>query len=275
MIHRFLKTRVGLQIRQMLEYKNFKLEGKHKGESCYIFGDGVSIKWFDLDAFPEKPAFGLNRFPFHKQANSLNIRYGIHLNSFYFYPYIMLPAGEDKKWWRNKIKDKDVDLFKKNKGIDYFVSLSNYPTLRGSNIFHLFSTINDLDFDYLQECQANEVGVYDGSLHAAISLAIYMGFEEIVLVGCDYTHENSRIGHWYEKGKGTLVLHKDYQRRFLEIACKYAKIITITTEGGGDVISGVPYQEFTGRPVSFRENYEITDMETLKLLDTWPNYKIF
>jgi hypothetical protein len=250
-------------------------KGRHKGESCYILGDGVSIKWFDLDAFREKPAFTLSCIPFHKQANALNLRYELLIQPFYFYPYCRNTSMLGKKWWRNKIKDKYIDLFKKNKRSDSFVSLSNYPVLRGSNIFHLFRTINDPDFDYLQECQVNGVDIYEGSLRAAISLAIYMGFEEIVLVGCDYTHENSRSGHWYEKGKFTLNPHTDYQKGFLEIACKYAKIITITPEGGGSILPGVTYSKFTGRPLSFRENYEIMDIETLKMLDTYPDYKIF
>ena len=205
----------------------------------------------------------------------LNLKYGIHLNSFYFYPYIKLPPGYNKKWWRNKIKDKDISLFKKNRNSNYFISLSNYPTLRGSNIFHLFRTINDPDSSYLRECQANEVGIYDGSLHAAISLSIYMGFDEIFLVGCDYTHKNSRIGHWYEKGMGVVSPHKDYGKKFLEIACKYTKIITITMEEGDSLLPAITYSKFTGKPLLYRENYEITDNETLKLLDTWPGYKIF
>ena len=73
--------------------------------------------------------------------------------------------------------------------------------LRAQNIFHLFGTINDPEFDYFKDCNKNGIGIYEGSLHASISLAIYMGFEEIILVGCDYTHKNSRIGHWYEKGR--------------------------------------------------------------------------
>ena len=252
------------------------LKGLHKGETCYIFGDGVSIKWFDLDAFPKKSAFTLSCVPFHKQANALNLRHALLIQPFYFYPYYKSPSELGKKWLRHKIKDKYVDLFEKNKSSDCFVSLSNYPVLRGSNIFHLFRTINDPDFDYLQECQANGVGVYDGSFNASISLAIYMGYEEIVLVGCDYTHENSRIGHWYEKGKGTLNrLIPDYGSKFLEIARKYTKIITITMEGGGSILPGVPYSEFTGHPLYFRENHEIMDIETLKMLDTWPGYKIF
>jgi hypothetical protein len=38
------------------------------------------------------------------------------------------------------------------------------------------------------------------------------------------------------KGRGFLDLHPDYQRRYLEIAQKYAKITTITMEGGADVL---------------------------------------
>jgi len=59
-------------------------KGRHKGESCYLFGDGVSIKSFDLDAFPEKPAFALGILPFHKQANALNIRYALLIQPFFF-----------------------------------------------------------------------------------------------------------------------------------------------------------------------------------------------
>lgn len=250
-------------------------KGRHKGESCYIFGDGASIKYFDLDAFPEKPAFTLSFIPFHKQADALNIRYALLIQPFFFYPYTQKYTLNT--WWRNKIGPKYVDFIKKNIKTDNFVNLSNYPVLRGSNIVHLFKSINDPDFGFLQECKAKGIHIFDeGSLTASISLAIYMGFEEIVLVGCDYTHENRRIGHWYEKGKGTLALpNPGYGNPFLEMACKYAKIITITMEGGGSMLPGVPYSEFTGRPLSFRENYEITDMKTLKVLDTWPSHKIF
>ena len=39
----------------------YSLKNYHKGESCYIFGDGVSIKWFDLSSFSDKPVISLNK----------------------------------------------------------------------------------------------------------------------------------------------------------------------------------------------------------------------
>jgi len=251
-----------------------RLRNLHCGESCYIFGDGVSIKWFDLAAFPKKPTLTLSYLPFHNQAESLDIHYGLLTQPKYFYPYFKLP-WPPKTWWRNRIQNKYRQLIAKKKKISFFVNLSNYPVLRGENIYYLFQYIDDDAFDFGNECAANGENSYAGSFRCAISLAIYMGFEEIILVGCDYTHEHSRSLHWYEQGEGILKPQPDYCRRYLEIAQKYAKFTTITLEGGGSVLPATTYQEFTGTPAIFRDNHELLDEETLNLLASWPGYAIF
>ena len=251
-----------------------QLKNRNKGESCYIFGDGISIKWFDLSAFPEKPAFALNYFPFHKEAESLNLKYAFINEPYWFYPYSRLP-WPPKTWWRNKIQNKYRELIANRSDIDFFVNLSNYLVLNGKNIYYLFKTIDDSNFEFQQECLSKGEGIYDGSLRCAIALAIYMGFEDIMLVGCDYTHETSRSHHWYERGEGVLCPQPEYQRLYLEIAQNYAQITTITLKGYGSVLPAKTYAEFTGGPLAFRENDELMDMEMLKLLKTWPGYKIF
>ena len=45
-----------------------------------------------------------------------------------------------------------------------------------------------------------------------------MGFKEIFLVGCDYTHEITRSHHWFEKGQGKISKKPDYLEIFLNIA---------------------------------------------------------
>jgi len=251
-----------------------QLKNRHKGESCYIFGDGISIKWFDLNAFPEKPTFALGYIPYHKDSESLNLKYCLLTEPKYFYPYFKLP-WPPKTWWRNKIQKKYRELITNYQNIDFFVNLSNYPVLNGKNIYYLFRSIDDSNFEFLQECLAKGEGIYDGSLRCAIALAIYMGFRDITLVGCDYTHEPSRSRHWYEKGEGILCPQPDYQRSYLEIAQNYAKITTITLQGDGSVLPAKTYTAFTGHPLALRENNELMDMETLKLLETWPGYTIF
>lgn len=253
----------------------FKFKNRHHGESCYIYGDGVSIKWFDLLALPKKPGFTLGCIPFHNQADSLDLRYGLLIEPYYFYPYFKLPSwSREIIWWRNKINKKYVDIFRRNKSSDFFVNLSNYPVLTGDNIYYLFRELSDSTFNLSNDCKQKNIGMFDGSLRCAISLAIYMGFEEIILVGCDYTHAVTRSLHWYEKGEGLLIQQPNYEKSFFEIAKQYASIITLTLEGGGSVLPSVTYSDYTGRVATYRENHEFLDEETLKLLATWPGYKI-
>jgi hypothetical protein len=251
------------------------LKNRHHGESCYVYGDGVSIKWFDLTALPNRPGFTLSCIPFHNQAATLDLRYGLLIEPYYFYPYFKMPTwSKNLTWWRNTINRKYKDLFRKNPGSNYFVNLSNYPVLNGENIYYLYQGINDELFEFADDCKRNNIGILDGSLRCAISLAIYMGFKEITLVGCDYTHEISRSMHWYEKGKGVITPQQSYEHSFFEIAQKYASIITLTHEGGGSALPSITYSEFTGMPATYRENHELLDYETLKLLATWPGYSI-
>jgi len=248
--------------------KIYSFKGCHKGESCYIFGDGISIKWFDLTLFKKKPAFALNHFQFHKQARTLNLKYKVFTAPYWFYPYYQ---GR-----RHYLKYKYLDILKNDKKSDYFVSLSNYPILRGLNIFYLFRTINDPKSSFLVECQTKGIDINSGSLISAISLSIYMGFKEIILVGCDYTHDKPKIHHWYEKGEGLFRSKTEgaFLDNFLKIANKYVKITTITLSGGSNIVKGISYKKFTGHTPLFQENYDLTDKETLKILNMY-GYNVF
>ena len=48
---------------------------KHKNESCYILGNGASIKYFDLKKFNDKISIGIGPFDYHVDFDSLNIKY--------------------------------------------------------------------------------------------------------------------------------------------------------------------------------------------------------
>ena len=52
--------------------KIHRYKDAHKGESCYLMGDGISIKWFDLAAFSDKTAMPCGFLPFHNEFNLLN-----------------------------------------------------------------------------------------------------------------------------------------------------------------------------------------------------------
>ena len=37
--------------------KIHQLKDAHRGESCYLIGGGITLKWFDLAAFAEKKLY--------------------------------------------------------------------------------------------------------------------------------------------------------------------------------------------------------------------------
>ena len=182
------------------------LKDIHKGETCILIGDGVSIKYFDLSSFATEISFCVGNMMFHNQFNLLNCKYYSILEPYYFYPYIKVPRTKNK-FFRNKIQKEYRNFIKAKEKINFFINLSNYPVLWNSNIFYLYKGLPEKDFKFMQEWNNhnriyNEDSIYKGSLRGAISLSIYMGFKKIVLVGFDYTHEQAMSKHWFEKGKG-------------------------------------------------------------------------
>lgn len=245
----------------------------HKGETCYLIGDGVSLKWFDLALFNDRIAIPCGFLPWHKKFDELNTPYLILAEPFYFYP-TDVTTGETKKIIRNHLqkmyRKEVIDRYAEK---EFFISLSNYPILRRDNITYIYrdnydKRISDSDI-------SKRIETSSGSLRVSIAMAIYMGFENIYLVGYDYTHVPSRSLHWYEKGEGVFVPQPNYQKNFFEIAKEFVNITTITLDGVSDYINSVTYKNHTGRDPIYQENNELVDEKHLKVFATWPGYNVY
>ncbi|MDF1827368.1 MAG: hypothetical protein P1U39_03720 [Legionellaceae bacterium] len=250
-----------------------KFKDIHKGEECYVIGDGASIKWFDLSRFESKPSFVLSFLFFHNDFNwNDRLLYAPINTPYYFYPYTRLPAPFHKLW-KNNIQVRYREFIEQYKAAEFFVNLSNYPVLRENNVNYLFQSIPG--FDFINECLSQQMDPFSGAFRAAISLAVFMGFTKIFLVGCDYTHRKSRSRHWYEYGPGVIVEQPGYNKEFFEVAAKYVEIITVTLEGDGLYLSSVEYEKYTNFSPNYKENYDLVGKDDLLLLDTWPGYSMF
>jgi hypothetical protein len=247
-----------------------KFNGIHKGESCYIFGDGISIKSMNLALFADKKSIVTNYFPFHKDFNAINCGYCIINAPHFFNPHFGYSPLQRKHL--NGMAKNYKTLINGRPQVNYFVDLSNYPFVRGENVFHTFRNIPDsrLTANFI----GNRINCFSGVARAAIMLSIYMGFDHIYLVGFDYTHVPSRSLHWYEKGPGVFCPVENYNKGFFEIAKEFINITTITLDGTSDFINAVTYEKFTGRAPIYQENTELIDEKFLKILATWPGYNI-
>jgi hypothetical protein len=252
--------------------KIHRYKDAHKGESCYLIGDGISIKWFDLAAFSDKTAIPCAFIPFHNDFNKLSVQYLSIAEPWWFYPWERDPTttGVYKK---NPRQLAYRDVIKKHPEKTFFLNLSNYPVLNNKNIIYYFRDFNDKTLS--ENFITYRINSFHGSLRSSISLAIYMGFDHIYLVGYDYTHIPSRALHWYEKGQGIFRDHENYNKDFFEIAKDFIDITTITLDGTSSFINSVTYKEHTGRDPIYRENTNLVNGEYLKVLSTWSGYKIF
>ena len=243
------------------KYKDF-----HKNESCYLIGDGISLKWFDLSLFHDRVSIPTGFLPFHNDFDKLNVKYSLFIEPWYFYP--LRESNKIAKLYKKEI-------IYKYKDINFFINLSNYPFIKkNSNINYVFN--NDFFDSRIQEnFISNRINAFHGVFRFSISLAVYMGFEHIYLLGCDYTHVPSRSLHWYEKGKGVLLEQPNYQKNFIEIAKEFIDITTITLDGKSDFINYIKYEDFTGKKPVFKENNQLLSENKLIILNSRNRYKIY
>ncbi len=248
------------------------LKDIHLGQSCYIFGDGISIKYFDLNLFRDKISIPVSYIPYHKDFKLLNTKYCILGEPWYFYPYFKTTTPPIH-WWKNDIQKEYRKLIKNNPDIKFFLNLSNYPVIREKNIFFTFKNFNDkrLPSDFI----TTKLNAFDGSIRSSITLATYLGFKDIYLVGFDYTHNPGKALHWYEKGHGIDINFEDYNKDFFDKMRDYVNITTITINSKSNCCNSITYEEFTGKKPNFQENNELLKPNLMQLLNTWPDYKIF
>ena len=248
-----------------------KFRDRHRGESAYIFGDGPSIKWFDLESFAHLPAICCGMMPFHKDFHKLDVRYATFIA-----PWIFLPPWLQPRMYRGwgEIAAEYRRVISATPRIQFFVNLSNRCVVRDSNVSHVYRGLPGVrnDTDRL----LRSFNLFDGSFHAALSLAYYMGFKRIFLVGFDaWTIEPARNLHWYELGEGERFEPTNFATEFLGVLRREMEILTVGMDGSSRNVAHVTYQSHTGRLPKFRENHELMDERRLKLLATFPEYRIF
>ena len=159
----------------------------------------------------------------------------------------------------------------------YFTSLSNYFGIQGDNINYVyhFGQVDELSVDN----QMDEVfSMMQGALMGMIGVAVYLGYTDITLVGCDYTFSPKMHGHFYEKGPEKRSEGSAFIGKTLNFIKDKVTIHTITPneDFAGDVVASTTYKDFVGLDPVYKENNIIVSKATLKDLDSVRmNYKIY
>ena len=249
-----------------------KLDNLHKSESCYIFGDGISIKWFDLSVFNNKLSLCCNFIPFHNSFKELNTRYVCIGEPMWFYPIHNTKRDGIKI---NNLQYMYRGIIKDTNDVTLLTNVTNYPTLfYYKNVLYFgksfCTTVRDINLT--DKTLTN----YTSSTTLLVLLSIFLGFTNIFLVGFDYTHLPSRALHWYEKGEGYLNQYKTSIRNkdFFLAASEFVDITTITLDGGSAVLNSISYEQYTGKKPLYKENTEIIEEKYLKVFSKDSMYNV-
>lgn len=264
--------------------------------SCYIFGDGKSLKYYDLKNFSLLPSMTLGNLIAHNDVKFLNLKYSLICDSFAYFPKKTLLDYLRRSYLQFKKKDY-------KEGINYLYPPTKILKAYNFSLHDLFQSHNDMYQKLIKIlhcsnyyfCRSfknafyynnalllmNKVdniisnshfNIFASSLRFSIYFAIILGFKKIYLVGCDYLDIEPKVGHWYEIGKpdkytGWIdISYLDFMRQFIEI-----KVIAQNKSHGENYIS---YKDFFGKDLKYRENFEILSKKKLEILNNW-DYNIY
>ncbi|KIM06045.1 MAG: hypothetical protein KN64_00630 [Sulfurovum sp. AS07-7] len=248
--------------------KNIELKDIHKGKRCFILGSGPSIKKEDLKPLKNEIVFALNNFYVHEDF--AEIMSG-DVPKYYITAPVHPPQTEDE--WKRWFEDMELHMPKDTNmlfGLNAYDGnikyiFEKYGIFKEHKINWYFAGVNiskeyvfsNRDIDLMSPIwSASTVSTY------ALLIAIYMGFNEIYLLGVDHNYiclqkeenfrfyksaihqqnEHERMN--YKKsdeffGTGKVFLEKE----LIATNCKSSQIINCSMESLLDMFEKVEFKK--------------------------------
>lgn len=167
---------------------NEKFKDAYSGNRCFVLGNGPSLKTVDFSLLENEYVFTVNQLPKNTHFSELKSNFHFWTDSRFFHI--------------NPDKEGDMELLRCMQNVntgdnhpEVFFDLSAVEMIRN---YHLDSTIKvnylaTVKFnvkEYLSSKDydlASFVPDFSTVVQACICSAVYMGFKEIILLGCDQT----------------------------------------------------------------------------------------
>jgi hypothetical protein len=260
LLNKFWTIHRGL-VRRNLTYKNI-----HKDQTCLIFGNGVSLKYYDLTALKKKYiSMGCSYSLADQRIATLGMDYCITSDSYLLYP--LRKDSYSGEIIFNLIGPILKKIIRKNTATHFFTSLTNYYSFirKPSNLsfFHHFGDITSDNYDL-----AGKFSYVTGALDIMLGTAKYMGFSKVILLGCDYLGSPKLEGHFYaeEPDYGYGDDDPSYAGRIKKVAGNL-DVLAIFPKGiSCTVFKSATFEEYFGLPEFYQSNTKILQEEYLVMM---------
>lgn len=185
--------------RELKKYKN-----KHKGERCFIVATGPSLTTDDLNKISNEYTFSMNSIILAYDETVFRPKYyGIQDRNVYMemYDKLVENSEEQKVFYAQALQF----LWKKEEYKEYrekYIPMKSWIPIEVNGEYHMY------DFNYTDRWHTRfhrnvYAYAYDGYsiTYTLIELAVYMGFNEIYLLGCDSNYSKDKTKqHFKEHG---------------------------------------------------------------------------
>jgi hypothetical protein len=173
--------------------KNIALKDKHKGKRCFILGSGPSIKKEDLKPLKNEIVFALNNFYVHEDF--AEIMSG-DVDKYYMTAPIHPPQTEEE--WKRWFEDMESHMPQNTNmlfGLNAYDGniryiFEKYGIFKEHKINWYFAGVNYDHDNFKYDAMDITKPIYSGEAVSvyALVIAIYMGFDEIYLLGMDHDY---------------------------------------------------------------------------------------
>ena len=252
-----------------LVFKNKNLQNIHAGETCFIFANGGSLKYYDISKLPDVACLACTFSLTDDRMKSLNPKYYVVADSYALYSLLFNTQPHVRRFQVNKMKLVFEDIFKTNRDTKIFVNISNFyaKICRRTNIqyYHYFEDRNSFKHDL-----AGSFSNCRGSLDTMLGVAKYLGFTEALLFGCDYLGTSPMEGHFYSDKKPSSSIDKDYFQEYhnkVKLAADGIDVTVILPKGVTSTsFKSESYEDRFGLERENNKNNDIIDGRHLKML---------
>lgn len=166
--------------------KNLELKNKHLGERCFILGNGPSLKEMDLKKIQKETIFAVNFFAKSYLFPRIYPTYYCVIDG----AFMKEEHIDDLKYI---IRSIDTNFLLENSAIE---ALKDFDT-NNKNIYYSYSFLTQYGESTCYEFTKIATGSVNVICHC-IKWALFMGFSEIYLLGCDFNQFARPVqGHFY------------------------------------------------------------------------------
>jgi len=196
-----ISIRIFQDIRIYLKYLNFKKEinknikykNIHKGKRCFILGSGTSINKEDLKVLKDEIVFAVNNFYVHEDFDDI-----MSGNTDKYYMTAPIHPPQTYTEWKLWFKDmeKKVPLTAKlfvginpnSLNAKKLILNENIFTKHNINYYYTGKVFSEIFFNKNNLDLSKPIYSADAVSLYALTTALYMGFDEIYLLGMDHDY---------------------------------------------------------------------------------------